>query len=198
MVRFGEGLQRLLGQQSAVLLIDDHFAHTGGIDRHHRRAGGHCFGQHHALGFALRGESEHVHRPVGADQQRRAQYADHMQTFVQTRTGEDLADGFFGRPATDHQEMRACFGGHEGSDRFSQKLQILFLCQPADMTDHESVFRQIRGSTKTLAVTALITLYRHAGGNDRDRGDDTAFQQYLGDAFAGSEDLIAQIGIMRR
>ena len=52
----------------AVLPVDHHLAHAGGVQADHRHAGGHRLGDDHALGLALRCEGEDVHGVVGIDQ----------------------------------------------------------------------------------------------------------------------------------
>ncbi len=113
--RCGKGLLSFHTDQSAVARVYDNFSDAWRIDRNHRQAGSHRFGQDHALSFGFRRKREHAHRIECIGQVVLLQYAAHVEPAAHTGLGKDLLDRLLRRPGADQQR--------DGKDRIKEALR---------------------------------------------------------------------------
>ncbi len=80
-------------------------------------------------------------------------------------------------------------------DRPGQKLQVLFRCQPAQVTNDEGILRDLQLPTKCAAIAIAEIVQFHPGGDHPDRRGNATLQQQVTNTLTGSENLITEVGI---
>jgi hypothetical protein len=140
--------------EAAIGSIAEDIANTGAAERDDRLASRHRLGQYHALRLRLRRKRENVHRMERVDQILALAKANQMQAAAKLRVGHCFANLAIARTAANDEEMGPPLDGHEPSDRLSEKFQILFGRQPADIANHEGVSWNPMPRPEAVAVAA--------------------------------------------